>query len=187
MAGNYIRTPEHKEKMKQALTGKKQSPETIEKRALKLRGQKRSPEVIEKMKMARAKQVWSKETLEKKSRSMKGKWSKETHPNWKGGRSFDRNNYRQSDRKRRAQKRLAVGERTNGEWELLKKQYGFICPSCGKSEPEIKLTADHIIPLSKGGSDYIENIQPLCVSCNSRKHTKIITFIPFNKTEVTGE
>jgi 5-methylcytosine-specific restriction endonuclease McrA len=65
---------------------------------------------------------------------------------------------------------------TFGEWELLKKQYGYTCPCCKKSEPEIKLTEDHIIPLSKGGNDLIENIQPLCLSCNCKKYTKIIKY-----------
>ena len=78
----------------------------------------------------------------------------------------------------KARKKEAIGNHTFGEWELLKKQYGYTCPACGRKEPEIKLTEDHIIPLSKGGSDYIENIQPLCVSCNTRKYTKTTKYKP---------
>lgn len=70
----------------------------------------------------------------------------------------------------------SLGSHTFGEWELLKSQYTFACPRCGKSEPEVSLTRDHIVPLSKGGSDNIENIQPLCLGCNLWKHTKIINF-----------
>lgn len=73
----------------------------------------------------------------------------------------------------KARKKKADGSFTVGEWENLKMMYGNKCPSCGKKEPKIKLTADHIIPLSKGGSNYIENIQPLCQVCNSKKYTKI--------------
>lgn len=74
----------------------------------------------------------------------------------------------------------AVGSFTLGEWELVKKQYGNTCPKCGKTEPQIKLTIDHIIPLIKGGSNWIENIQPLCGPCNTSKFTKIIKYEPFN-------
>ena len=108
------------------------------------------------------------------------KWRKE-HPNnckesqkkWRG-KNMDRVIFLNEER--RTRKKEAIGNFTFGEWELLKKQYGYCCPSCRKCEPEIKLTIDHIVPLSKGGSNYIENIQPLCRSCNSKKYVKVIKY-----------
>lgn len=69
-----------------------------------------------------------------------------------------------------------IGNHTYGEWETVKAQFNWTCPRCLKSEPEVSLTRDHIVPLSKGGSDNIENIQPLCLKCNLWKYTKIINF-----------
>ena len=79
--------------------------------------------------------------------------------------------------RRYARERGAIGSHTLEEWEDLKKKYNYTCPMCGRREPEIKLTKDHIIPLSEGGTDYIWNIQPLCRSCNSKKGKKIFTKI----------
>ncbi len=72
--------------------------------------------------------------------------------------------------RRYAKEKNAEGNHTLEEWNDLKDRYGNVCAFCGSDE---KLTKDHIIPLSKGGSDYIENIQPLCKSCNSKKHNHI--------------
>jgi 5-methylcytosine-specific restriction endonuclease McrA len=79
-------------------------------------------------------------------------------------------------RHRRYLQKSSIGSHTLVEWHDLKQSYAFKCPSCLRSEPVIKLTEDHIIPLSQGGTNDIQNIQPLCRSCNSRKFTKTIRF-----------
>jgi 5-methylcytosine-specific restriction endonuclease McrA len=77
---------------------------------------------------------------------------------------------------RRARKLFAKGSHTDEEWQTLKKKYNFKCLCCGKQEPEIKLTRDHVRPLVLGGSDSIDNIQPLCARCNSKKSLRQIDY-----------
>ena len=74
--------------------------------------------------------------------------------------------------RRYAKEKGATGSHTAIEWREMKSNYDYKCVLCGSYQP-FKMTKDHIIPLSKGGSDYIENIQPLCRSCNCRKKDKI--------------
>lgn len=76
----------------------------------------------------------------------------------------------------RASKMAAIGSHSYIEFEELKQKYHNICLCCKRQEPFIVLTEDHIVPLSLGGTDDIGNIQPLCQSCNSRKHVKSTDF-----------
>ena len=71
--------------------------------------------------------------------------------------------------RRYAREKGADGSHTLEEWQKLKEIYGNVCAVCKENKP---LTKDHVIPLSKGGSDYITNIQPLCRNCNSKKWSK---------------
>lgn len=74
--------------------------------------------------------------------------------------------YKEKDRARRLD---IEGSHTAKEWMALKDKYGHKCAHCGEVG---RLTKDHIIPVSKGGTDNIDNIQPLCRKCNSRKSNK---------------
>lgn len=78
--------------------------------------------------------------------------------------------------RRRAKKLGNGGFHTPGEIQYLKELQNFKCLMCNKCEPEIKLTIDHILPVSKGGGDGLGNLQMLCRSCNSSKNAKFIDF-----------
>lgn len=85
-------------------------------------------------------------------------------------------------RKRRVARHASPGNFTTEEFEELCERYGNKCLGCGGTG--IKLEADHVVPLTKGGLDNISNIQPLCGSCNRRKFVDIVDYriiadIPF--------
>lgn len=80
--------------------------------------------------------------------------------------------------RRRVLEAAAEGSHTEEEWATLKAKYNYTCLRCGQREPDIVLTRDHVIPLSRGGSDYISNIQPLCDPCNSAKGIRTTDYRP---------
>jgi endogenous inhibitor of DNA gyrase (YacG/DUF329 family) len=174
---------ETKKKIKDTLIRKGIRP-TI--RFQREKGEKYSDELKEKMRVARELKfrnigkwkncpVCSKEFRVSKCREWRKFCSKNCH-----NLSMDKGEeHRRIKSQIDTQKRITLkfkngGSFTVGEWETLKAQYDWTCLFCKRKEPEILLTVDHIIPLSRGGSSNIENIQPLCRSCNCRKGNKIV-------------
>jgi 5-methylcytosine-specific restriction endonuclease McrA len=66
------------------------------------------------------------------------------------------------------------GSFTAQEFRELCERYGNKCLACG--DTEAVLEADHVVPLTRGGSDSINNIQPLCGSCNRKKFVNVIDY-----------
>ena len=93
-------------------------------------------------------------------------------------RKDNRDKVRAAWHRRRAKHRAAGRSFTAEQWSLLKEYYNHTCLCCGRQEPKIKLTPDHVIPLGAPGTGAIANIQPLCLSCNSAKGAKTIDYRP---------
>ena len=82
-----------------------------------------------------------------------------------------------ADKREATHKRGAGGHHTSAEWKALKAFYEFTCLCCGRSEPEISLTKDHVIPPGQPNhTNDIRNIQPLCSTCNAAKGDKQIDY-----------
>lgn len=79
---------------------------------------------------------------------------------------------RRSNARRRASRSVPY---TNEQWRDRLEEYGHRCAYCGRHESECgKLAIEHMLPLSRGGVDEIENVVPACKSCNSRKHARTL-------------
>ena len=144
----------------------------------KLRAYHKKHYLLHKEKYNKRDREWYKKNKEIKDTKVK-KW-KEMHPEnikrWKA-RYYEKHKERvrllrrMCRARRRALQKSAKGTFTLKEWEELLRKTSFTCQKCRKKEPEVKMTIDHIIPLSRGGTNYIGNIQPLCMRCNCSKGT----------------
>jgi 5-methylcytosine-specific restriction endonuclease McrA len=84
---------------------------------------------------------------------------------------------RQRHRRRRARKLQADGSHDTDDIQFLFAVQKGRCAACGELfTKDDMVSVDHIIPLTKKGSDNVTNLQLLHRSCNSKKHTKIQDF-----------
>lgn len=92
-----------------------------------------------------------------------------------GQRRWDRNNPERrkvNSHKRRARNRNAVGSYNHEDVkEIYSKQQG-LCYYCKEPVLPSGCHHDHMIPLSRGGSNYPDNIAISCPTCNLRKGNK---------------
>lgn len=59
---------------------------------------------------------------------------------------------------------------TKYERDRVIKRDGRLCSKCGSTE---KLSVDHVIPVTRGGTNDLGNLVILCKPCNSRKGNRL--------------
>lgn len=77
---------------------------------------------------------------------------------------------RRSRAKARAKELDRMRKKAHKKKKLVRRVYGKWCYLCRE---KIGDTIDHVIPLSKGGTNDIENLRPACYDCNWQKGDKI--------------
>lgn len=78
--------------------------------------------------------------------------------------------------RRRQLQKDAPGTFTEEQLQARIDFYGRRCYLCGcdwDALDSFDQTIDHILPLSKGGTNWPANLAPACRSCNSKKHNKV--------------
>lgn len=80
-------------------------------------------------------------------------------------------NKRAARRRRRARENHAVNMWTWSEFNKIILKFGHRCAYCG-DEPADQMEADHVVPLSRGGSDALSNLLPACKPCNGSKSAR---------------
>lgn len=78
---------------------------------------------------------------------------------------------RASDRTKRAKRKKAEGRHTAEDVLNILRQQKYRCANCAVSVKD-RYHVDHVMPLVKGGSNWPDNLQILCPTCNNKKHSK---------------
>ena len=81
----------------------------------------------------------------------------------------------------RMQRARILGTHTKAEWEALKAEFHHRCVKCGRAG--CHLDKDHIRPVYQGGSDALDNIQPLCAWCNAGKGRESLNWVEHRRKE----
>lgn len=67
-------------------------------------------------------------------------------------------------------------------FEVFKRD-GFVCQYCGSHPPSAVLELDHVIPVSRGGGNEIDNLITACFDCNRGKSNNMLDAVPDSITQ----
>lgn len=82
-------------------------------------------------------------------------------------------------RRLRMERARALGTHTKEQWEALKAEFDYRCVQCERVG--YHLDKDHIVPIYLGGSDGLDNLQPLCAWCNAAKGPDSTNWIAYRR------
>lgn len=71
-------------------------------------------------------------------------------------------------------------------FEVFKRDL-FKCQYCGSVPPLVVLEVDHIVPVSKKGTDDIDNLVTSCFDCNRGKSNRELSAMPQTTAEKTAQ
>lgn len=90
------------------------------------------------------------------------------------GREWARKNRDKRNANQRVRRSQGGGLGTWGRLRLdVFELHGERCLRCGSTE---RIEIDHVVPVALGGVNKIENLQPLCRTCNASKSDKVIDY-----------
>lgn len=136
--------------------------------------------------------LWNKKHPERR-KAIRQKWAQSNVEQMKECRKKWRETHRDAEaamkHRRRAKLLNAGGSYTAEEWQAMKDRYSGRCVACLRTEAQLaplglRLVPDHVLPLAKGGTNDIANIQPLChnnkcknvAGCNEYKNDSHIDY-----------
>lgn len=99
-------------------------------------------------------------------------WAKKQQTDWKA---------KNWDRKKELDHRRRTRKQNNGVFVISPKDMKKLsgpCAYCGSTD---KITMDHVIPISRGGTHGIGNLVPCCNKCNTVKNARTLTEWRFRK------
>lgn len=62
-------------------------------------------------------------------------------------------------------------------WRQFLEAHGHKCYLCDRPLTAATMTVDHVLPLSRGGPDTLDNLKPCCVTCNLEKASRLVAVL----------